>query len=450
MIISPIDSRYGRENVKKIFDLQNRFNLMLKVEIEVLKAQIAEGVIPEINLQPLTKVLNEGVNIQRVSEIEKETHHDIMAFLRTVAEQAGQESPYLHFGLTSNDIIDTATALQLKEFYEVLYQDIFSIQDSMISLIKKYSSTAMLGRTHGQHASPITFGLKVSTWLEEMNRHLQRLHSARERVLVGKALGPVGTGASMKSQGLLVSMRCMESLGLNSEIATGQLVARDRYIEFLQILSGICVTLDKIGTEIRNLQRPEINEVMEFFDEKSQVGSSAMPAKRNPIECENVCSISRFVRSMVVPESESAVTWHERDLTNSALERFTIPYSCILTDYILVKMTKILSNLRVHQNVMAENLKGSQLCISERLTSELTLKGVDRQKAHEMIRKISMEFYEEKRNLVDILEKGEFGKYFGNDEIIEIVKPENFLGSYELICEKAIENTMKWRKITND
>jgi adenylosuccinate lyase len=450
MIVSPIDSRYGREDVKKIFDLQNRFNLMLNVEIEVLKVQIQEGIIPEISLEPLLKVLREGVNISRLEEIEKETHHDIMAFLKTVSEQSGQESPYLHFGLTSNDIIDTTTALQLKEFYNILYQDFFSLQDSMINLVTKYSGTPMLGRTHGQHASPITFGLKVATWLEEITRHMQRLYSAKDRVLVGKALGPVGTGASMGNRGLIVSMKCMENLGIKSEIATGQLVARDRYIEFLQILSGICVTLDKIGTEIRNLQRPEINEVMEFFDTKNQVGSSAMPAKRNPIECENVCSISRFVRSMVIPESESAVTWHERDLTNSALERFTIPYSCILTDFILVKMSKILNNLRVHDEVMANNLRNSQLCISERLTSELTLKGVDRQSAHEIIRNISMRFYDQDKDLVEVLKDGDFGKYFSLSEIKEIARPENFLGSSQIICEKAIENAKKWREIIND
>ncbi|MCL4345542.1 MAG: adenylosuccinate lyase [Candidatus Thermoplasmatota archaeon] len=446
MIVSPIDSRYGRDQVKSIFDIQNRYNLMLKVEIEALRAQIAEGVVPELDLDPLLSVLEHGVDARRVSEIEKETHHDIMAFIRTVSEQSGSESSFLHFGLTSNDIIDTVTALQIKDFYDIIYSDIFDMEDILIALVRKYSKTPMLGRTHGQHASPITFGLKAATWLEEFSRHLQRLEDGKKRILVGKTLGPVGTGASMGRKGLQVSLRCMTSLGLSSEVATGQLVARDRYIEFLQILSGISVTLDKIGTEIRNLQRPEINEVMEFFDSRTQVGSSAMPSKRNPIESENVCSLSRFIRSLVTPESESAVTWHERDLTNSALERFTIPYSCILSDYIITKMTRILKNLKVNASIMQENLDKSQLCISERLTSELTMKGVDRQAAHEIVRRISMKFYEEDSNLAIILESGEFGKYFSHDQILNIVNPDNFLGSSDLICDKAIENALKQRE----
>ncbi len=450
MIVSPIDSRYGREEVKRIFDIQNRFNLMLKVEIETMKAQMEEKIIPNIKIDDMERILEEGVNIKRIGEIEKETHHDIMAFIRTVSEQSGNNTPFLHFGLTSNDLIDTSMALQLKDFYDILLKDIYEIQETLIEKVQMYARTPMLGRTHGQHASPITFGLKLASWLEEFNRHLQRLREAKPRVLVGKVLGPVGTAASMGKKGYDVSRKCMERLGLQSELATGQLVARDRYVELLQIIAGISVTLDKIGTEIRNLQRPEINEVMEYFDSEKQVGSSAMPSKRNPIESENVCSLSRLIRAMVVPETESAVTWHERDLTNSALERFTIPYSCILIDYILVKMNRILKNLRVNVDVMKRNLQSSPLCISERLTSELTLKGVDRQSSHEIVRKISMEYYEKGGTLMDIIKKTEFGKIFKENELEEILNPENFTGSAEYMCQNVVKNTLEMRGKLND
>ena len=441
MTVSPLENRYGRNEIKHIFDDQNRSNLMLEFEIAVAEVESSLGVIPKENLEGLKKILKKGVDISRLSEIEKETRHDIMSFLRTVREQSGGSFPYLHFGLTSNDVNDTATALQLKEFYKFLYEDIRSVQDSMITLVEKYSRQPMLGRTHGQHASPITFGLKVATWLDEMNRHYERVRESEKRVLVGKALGPVGTAAGMGGKGVEVNAQVMKKLGLHSEGATGQIVARDRYVELLQILSGIALTLEKIGTEIRNLQRPEINEVMEYFDVRKQVGSSSMPSKRNPITSENVCSLSRIIRAYVTPEMEAAVQWHERDLTNSALERFTLPYSCILLDDILVKTSRILTFLFVNTDAMEKNLRESPLCISERLTIELALKKVDRQESHEIIRTISMDFYSGRGPLKTILENSQFGKYFSGDEIDGILDPHNFTGSSHEICMETIKRT---------
>ena len=443
MTISPIEERYGRPVIREIFEQQNRLNYMLKVEIAISEAQMKNKVIPECDLKELKEILKVGVDIKRMSEIEKETKHDIMAFIRTIEVQSHDSFKFLHFGITSNDIIDSATALQIKDYCAYLAEDIKAMQASLIEKIEKHKGTAMLGRTHGQHASPITFGLKLSTYLEEFNRHWERLKDIKNRILTGKALGPVGTGASMGSAALKVSEDAMKSLGLNSEIATGQLVARDRYIEFLQLLGNIATTCEKIGTEIRNLQRPEIFEVMEYFESLNQVGSSSMPSKRNPIESENVCSLSRMIRSFTVPETEAAVTWHERDLTNSAIERFTIPYSCILTDYVLTKLTKIISNLVVNEINMKRNLLGSPLCISENLTSQLTIKGIDRTKAHEIIRKVSMEFYEGRNDLYTILRKSEFGKLFTEAKITEFIDPLNFIGSSSEICDIAIENTHK-------
>ncbi len=416
---------------------------MAKVEAAIMQAQMDMNLIPTTDLVPLKRVSESDVNLKRMKEIEAETQHDLMAFIRTVDEQTDGYYGYLHFGVTSNDIIDTASALQLKEFSTYIEHDLVDICKTLIGLIEKYKHIPMLGRTHGQHASPITFGLKLSTYLAEFSRHFERFQQAKKRFLVGKALGPVGTGASMGNKGLEVSRRAMVTLGLSSETATNQLVSRDRYVELLNVLSLMAVTVDKIGTEIRNLQRPEIGEVMEYFESSKQVGSSSMPSKRNPIKSENICSLSRIIRSMVTPEMEGAITWHERDLTNSALERFTIPYSCILSDYILVQLNKILENLFVDSKRMAENLKNSPLCISEALTTALTLKGIGRQDAHEIIRKISMNFYEMKGNLESILISSEMSKLYSRDEILSMMSPQNFLGSSSIICEEAITDTKK-------
>ncbi len=443
MSVSPLENRYGRSEVKLIFEEQNRANIMLRYEIAVAESESELHIIPAERLDPLLGVLKKGVDIKRMKEIEKETKHDIMSFLRTVREQSGASFPYLHFGLTSNDVNDSATAIQLKEFYSILYKDLKALQDAMINLVNKYSRQAMLGRTHGQHASPITFGLKAATWLDEITRHYERLWESERRVLVGKALGPVGTAAGMGKYGIQLNNLVNKKLGLFPEGATGQLVARDRYVEFLQLLAGMSVTMDKIGTEIRNLQRPEINEVMEYFDVKNQVGSSSMPSKRNPITCENICSLSRIIRAYVTPEMEGAVQWHERDLTNSGLERFTIPYSSILTDYILNKMAEILNTLYVNVDAMEKNLRDSPLCISERLTIDLARKNVDRQESHEIVRKISMDFYDNSKKLNEILKEGEFGKHFSQKEIDEILDPHNFIGSSHGICMEAVERARK-------
>jgi adenylosuccinate lyase len=441
--ISPIEERYGRPVVKSIFEQSYRLKCMLKVEIAVAEAQMKNRVIPEANLEPLKMLLKLGIDEPRMREIEKETKHDIMAFIRTVEEQSNHAFKFLHFGLTSNDVIDTAMALQLKEFYKFLMEDLKDIQESLMEKVSKFKKTAMLGRTHGQHASPITFGLKMATYLSEFNRHTERLMEVKGRILTGKAMGPVGTGASMGREAMNVNKDAMRSLGLNYELATGQLVDRDRYVEFIEILGNIAMTCEKIGTEIRNLQRPEIFEVMEYFESANQVGSSSMPSKRNPIESENVCSLSRIIRSFAVPEIEGAITWHERDLTNSALERFTMPYTCILTDFILNKLSKIIRNLYVNEKNMRNNLLSSPLCISENLTTQLTLKGIGRTESHELVREVSMKYFESSGNLQDILMKSEFGNLFTESEVERMSNPLEFTGSSEEICDMVIDQTKK-------
>lgn len=446
IIVSPIDYRYGREEVKKIFSEEQRTRYMLQVESAASQAEAEFGLIPKEAFLDISGAVGGGkVKLERIREIENETKHDMMALTRALAETLTIGAPYVHFGLTSNDINDTATALQLRDFIPILLDDLLNLQHSMENLVRKYASTPMIGRTHGQHASPITFGLKMAVYLAEVNRHIQRTSEARKRVVAGKIMGPVGTGASLGEAALEIQERVMEILNLTPERASSQIVNRDRYVEYLSILAGISTSLEKFATEIRNLQRPEIDEVSEYFDQEKQVGSSSMPSKVNPVNSENVCSIARIVRTFLTPEMEAAVTWHERDLTNSALERFSIPYSSILSDYILVKMTDIFTNLRVNADRMRENLLDDDFVMSEKIVTELTLAGHERLASHELVRKAAMLAYSEKFSLKEGLIRSGILDIFDRSKLDEVMKPENFTGRAPQICEIILDESARVR-----
>lgn len=440
IIVSPLDYRYGRERIKKIFSEEERIRYMLQVESAAAQAEAEFGLIPKEAFLDISDAVGSGrVNLDRIREIENETKHDMMALTRALAEKCPIGAPYVHFGLTSNDVIDTATALQLRDFIPILLDDLLNLQNSMADLVRKYSAAPMLGRTHGQHASPITFGLKIAVYLSEVNRHIQRLSEARKRVLAGKTMGPVGTGASLGEAALEIQDRVMEILNIFPEKAASQIVNRDRYVEYLSILAGIATSLEKFATEIRNLQRPEINEVSEYFEKEKQVGSSSMPSKVNPINSENVCSLSRMVRSFLVPEMESAVTWHERDLTNSAIERFSIPYGSILSDYIVNKMTDIFRGLSVNVQRMRKNLMEDDFVMSEKIVTELTLSGQERLEAHELVRKASMLGYSEAISLKEGLIRSGILSKISREKLDEMMKPENFTGKSVQICDRILE-----------
>lgn len=446
MAVSPLDYRYGRKEVKNIFTEESKLMYMLRVEEALAKAQYEFGLVPEEAYLDISKTVeSHAVTINRVKEIEAEIHHDVMSIVRALTEKCGPGAKYVHFGVTSNDIIDTSTALQLRDFYKILLDDLFSLQEALIQLVDRYKATMMLGRTHGQHASPITFGLKISVFLSEMNRHIERASETKRRILAGKILGPVGTGASLGDKALEIQERVMEILGLVPEEGSTQLVCRDRYIEYLSVVNNIATSLEKFATEIRNLQRPELGELSEYFDIAKQVGSSSMPSKMNPITSENIVSIARLIRSMIIPEYEAAVTWHERDLTNSALERFTIPYSSILIDHSLTKMTKVFRELMVYTERMEENLKSDPFVMSENVVNELTRAGMPRQEAHEAVRIASMESYTEKINFKDSLIKNGVLKYIDESRLDHALKPENFLGKSVEICNRAISKSRELR-----
>ncbi|MEM3260130.1 MAG: adenylosuccinate lyase [Thermoplasmata archaeon] len=379
-------------------------------------------------------------------EIEKETKHDVMAMVKAISELAGESGKYVHLGATSNDIIDTAVALQLKEFYEILEDDVKKLMITLKNLSLKYMDTIMLGRTHGQHALPITFGLKCAVYLAEITRHYERLLESKHRVIVGKMMGAVGTGAGFEGKAIEIETIVMDYLGLGTEEGPTQIVGRDRYIEFISILSNISTTLERIATEIRNLQRPEIGEVQEFFEIEKQIGSSTMAHKINPITSENICSLSRLLRGFILPTFEYNILWHERDLTNSAGERFTIPHSSILIDDIILKTIWVLDNLIVNEKRMKENLENVKYYImDERLILKLVEKGLGRQDAHEIVRKYSTISQTQGKNFKDLfLSDPKIKEIMNEKEFDSTVNPELYLGNYREIIQRIIERVNNW------
>ncbi|UCH89056.1 MAG: adenylosuccinate lyase [Thermoplasmata archaeon] len=440
MLVCPLDFRYGRDEVKKIFSEESRLQKQLEVEGALANAQSELGIIPKSAAKKIQKVIKSGVvKPERVKELERATKHDIMAVVHALAEKSGDAGKYIHLGATSYDIVDTANALQFREILQILDEDLQNLQKVLVDLAHKHKKTLMAGRTHGQYAVPMTFGLKIAVYAMEVNRHLERLRECKVRLCVGKMSGAVGTGAAHGKDSLKIQTSVMKSLGLGTELAASQIVIRDRYVEFIQLLANIATSLEKFATEIRNLQRSELNEVAESFDVKNQVGSSTMAQKRNPITSENVSGLARLVRSMVIPTYENAIQWHERDLANSASERFIIPHACILTDDIIIKMTDVFSNLDVHEYKMAANLAAAgDKIMAESVIMKLVEKGMSRQEAHEILRQGSLKADSQGRTLGEILLKTKkVTKLLTDSEIESALDPTKYIGHSEKIVEKV-------------
>ena len=440
MAVCPLDYRYGREEVKRIFSEESKLKYMLRVELSLVNALAKIGRIPSECVDVVKKGI-EDVKIERVKEIEEEIRHDVMAVVKALSEVSGDCGKYIHLGATSNDIIDTSTALQLKEFISVLEEDLQRLEDVLENMAKRYRDTIMLGRTHGQAAIPITFGLKMANYLAEILRHHDRLREMKSRILIGKMMGAVGTGASFGKECMKIQKLVMEDLGLRGEESPTQIIARDRYVEFVTLLAGIATSLEKFATEIRNLQRSEIDEVSEYFDIKKQVGSSTMAQKKNPIKSENVCGLARILRGFLTPMYESSILWHERDLTNSSAERFIIPHTCIIADDILNKMIDIFSNLIVKEKKMMENLRKHEDVMAENVIMYLVEHGMGRQEAHEKVRRIAMKPGDFRKNLLNDNEIGNVVK----KDIDRILNPLNYLGCKDEIINEIIEKKRKFR-----
>ena len=380
------------------------------------------------------------VTIERVDAIEAETRHDIMALTKAMAEAAGDAGWCIHLGATSNDIVDTAVALQLRDSIVLLRSALCDLIAITANLAERERDTVMLGRTHGQAAVPITFGLKVAVWLDEMRRHLIRLDQATPRIVVGKFLGAVGTGAAQGENARELQELILSHLGLGVPLATTQVVGRDRYVEYISWLANVATTVEKVLQEIRNLQRSEIAEAGEGFDVKKQVGSSTMAHKKNPIKSENASGLSRIVRSFIIPTYENALLWHERDLANSSSERFTLSHSSILCHDIMLKSSQVLTNLWVDAERMMLNIESQNgLVMAEKVMIDLVGKGVARDEAHEILRTASFQAVETGEHLKEICLKTEkLMQVFSEDEMNSMFEPSSHLGVSGEIVDEAV------------
>jgi len=390
----------------------------------------------------------EHVKLVRIKEIEREIKHDVMALVRALAEACGPSGAYVHLGATSYDIVDTATALQLKEALEIIEQRLNNFERVLMEKALRYKDTLMMGRTHGQHALPTTLGFKFAVWMREVSRHIQRLRQCRERVLVGKMSGAVGTQAGLGKHAMKIQELVMQKLGLKPADISTQIVQRDRHAELICLLALIATSLENFATEIRELQRPEIGELAEPFEAEKQVGSSTMPHKRNPETCERVCGLARIVRSLTIPALENVVTWHERDLTQSSAERFIIPEACILVDYMLYLMTNVVANIYVNEERMRQNIELTQgRAMSEAVMIALTKKGLSRQEAHELLRKLTIKSETEKVPFKKVLLEDKIvSEKLSEKEIDEALNPWNYIGTALEQVELMVEKTRQERE----
>jgi adenylosuccinate lyase len=447
--ILPIDTgRYGTAEMRRIFEEENRLEKMLKVEAALAWAHGEVGNIPKEDAAKIgEKASTKYVKLKRVKEIETEIRHDVMALVKALSGACGSSGAYVHLGATSSDILDTATALQLKEAVEVIEKRLSTLESVLLTRAEKHKESIMMGRTHGQHALPTTLGFKFAVWTREVARSIQRLRDCRDRLLVGKMSGAVGTQAGLGTKALNIQHLVMEKLGIEAADISTQIIQRDRYAEFTCILAITASTLDNIASEIRELQRPEISEVFESFGRK-QVGSSTMPHKRNPMICERICGLAKILRSLVSAALENVPTWHERDLTQSSCERFVIPEECILIDYMLVLTARVLRGLEVDEERMIHNMELTQgRMMSEAVMLALAKKGMGRQKAHELVRELAIKSHKEQRPFKRVLEENSsIQKLLNKREIQEVINPRNYLGTALEQIERVVKKTENERR----
>ncbi len=384
--------RYSRPRMKKIWSDKSKFDKWLEVEIAVCEAWAELGEIPK---EAIPRIRKATYNVDRIAEFLRVTHHDMTAFLNSVAESLGEESRFIHLGLTSSDVMDTALSLQLKEAANILSQDISKLIAVLQNKAIEYKYTMMIGRTHGVHAEPTTFGLKLALWVEEMRRNAQRLEDAKQTISVGKISGAVGTYATVSPE---VEKIACQKLGLTPSPISSQIIQRDRHAQFIATLAITASSLEKFATEIRSLQRTEILEVEEPF-ETGQTGSSAMPHKRNPELCERICGLARLIRGYVTTSLENIALWHERDISHSSTERIILPDSCLALDYMLPLLTSVIKELKVYPENMRRNLELTQgLIFSQRVLLALIDKGLNREEAYEIVQRNAMEAWQQKRS----------------------------------------------------
>ena len=434
--INPVETRY-RTELAELFTEEKKLEYWLKVEAELAKAHAKLGNIPQKASEEIQKKANlDNVKLNRVKEIDKEIHHDLMAMVKALTEQCeGSAGMYVHLGATSYDIEDTATALQLREALRYITNSLKKLLSALIKVVEDKKHLICIGRTHGQHAIPTTYGMRFGVWAYEIDRHLDRLKETLNRISYGKMSGAVGTMASFGQTGIEIQALIMKELDLHPALITNQIIQRDRHAEVLFMTTLIGQTLAKISRQFRILQRNEIAEMFEPF-KKTQVGSSTMPHKRNPHKSERICSLARIVKSNIVPALDNIVLEDERDLTNSANERIIFPENFILLDFMITQLTKNIEEVEFDEIKIEENLnltKGAVL--SEKIMVNLVEKGIGRQEGHEILRNAAIKTKKENRFLKEVLfENPKIKEVFTKTEIDALLNPHNYLG-------KSIEQT---------
>ncbi|MBI2440459.1 MAG: adenylosuccinate lyase [Lentisphaerae bacterium] len=432
MSVHPIEFRYYSEAMRALFTEEAKLQYWLAVEAALARAHARLGHIPKAAAAVISrKATIKKVRLERVKTIEAEIHHDLMAMVQALSEICGKQAgKYVHLGATSYDIEDTALALQLSQALNLIAADTRTLLKTLLELARRTRRLVCVGRTHGQHAVPTTYGLKFAIFAGEIARHLARLAEAQRRIRVGKMTGAVGTQASFGRDAPQLQRLVMKALGLAPVMVANQVIQRDRHAEVVFALALLATTAEKIATEIRNLQRTEIGEVSESF-QKKQVGSSTMPQKRNPHKSERVCSLARIIRALVPPALENIPLEHERDLTNSAAERVIFPEAFILTDYVLRQLDEILQGLQIDKRAIQRNLDlTGGLIMSERLMLALVKRGVGRQEAHAILRHAAQTALAQGQPFKEILAQDErIMKFLATRELEHYLDPAGYIGT---------------------
>ena len=425
--------RYSRKEIARIWELENKFRIWLDIEIAVCEIYAQRGIIPEADLAIIKEKAD--FNVDRILEIEREVHHDVIAFLTAVGEKVGPSSRFIHYGLTSSDIGDTALCLQMKQAGEIILAGLDRLILSLKNAALKYRDLPCMGRSHGVHAEPTTFGVKMTLYYEEFRRNRLRMERAVENISVGKLSGAVGTFSNIEPE---IEAEVCKLLGLAPDPVSTQVIQRDRHAEYMAALAIAAGSLDQLATEIRHLQRTEVREVEEPF-QKGQKGSSAMPHKRNPVLCERVTGLARVIKSNLNVALDNMTLWHERDISHSSAERVTIPDSTIALDYLLDRMVFIIDNMHVYpENMMANiNLTGG-LFYSQSLLLKLVEKGMSREDAYRLVQDCAMRVWRREGTLRELIEREPFVKSnISSSELDVIFNLERYLSNIDAIYRKT-------------
>ncbi len=425
--------RYSRPEMSRIWELENKYAKWLEVELLACEAHAARGRIPGDALKRIRE--KAAFDVARIDEIEKTVKHDVIAFLTSVAESIGDDSAYMHMGMTSSDVLDTGLALQIKEASQIIREDLTRLREILKQRALEHKETVQIGRSHGIHAEPTSFGCKMALWYEEMGRNLRRFDHAVETISCGMISGAVGNFAQIEPD---VEAYVCEKAGLTPAGVSTQVIQRDRHAEYMNALALIATTVEKIALEIRHLQRTEVREVEEYFS-KGQKGSSAMPHKRNPIASENLCGLARLIRSNALAAMENNALWHERDISHSSVERVIFPDSTILVDYMLNRLCGVVKNLIVYPERMRENIDQTHgLVFSQRVLLALAAKGVSREESYALVQRNAMQAWKNGEDFKALLLSDEkIRKHLNTEEIEDCFDLQFYLRHVETIFQRV-------------